>query len=284
MIYLEDSDNGIIPRVDLNNDNQIIINLLDPGYPSVREVTDPYVDGSGVLDSTQFHDSRLVTLRGVVVAGALPRSQVMDRMLAHMVPTARSFLHWDLNDDGGNRRCVQFRPGRMNRPIQNFNRIYFSMGLVVPKGVVESSLLQSKTINSSVSGGTESGRSYNLSFDRTYPASDPLGSSSVENEGSVTAWPVIKIFGPCTNPQVDNVTIGKTYDFPSLSVADGEVITIDTVQRTIQNASAVSKMPDLDLTASEWWGLEPGENILAFQPTTSSGASRCTVEYRHAYM
>jgi len=285
MIYLSDDDNGVIPRVDLNRDNQIIISQLDPGFPAIREVTDPYVDASGVIDSTVYHDARRVSLRGMIVDGALPRHQVLNRIMAHMIPSARSYLHWQLNDEtSADARCVRFRAGNVSRPVQAHNRIYFNLSLIAAKGVIESSELITKTINPSTAGGTESGRAYDLTFDRTYPASDPIGSANIENLGSVTAWPIIKIFGECTNPVIDNVTTGQSFEFPSLSVAAGEVITIDTVNRTILNQSDQSRMPDLDLTTSEWWGLQSGVNILAFQPTTSTAASKCTVQYRHAYI
>lgn len=281
-IRIKDDDNGIIPEVILNRENGIIVSDWDPGFPEIREVVQPYVDASGTLDSTMFHDASTANLRGVVLnESGISRRSTLQRIMAHMVPSQRSFVHWQLNDEV-DERCVQVRVSRVSRPIEKHNRIYFNISLVVPKGIIESSKIQSKIIGPSGTAA-EVGRNYNLSFDRTYPLSNPIGGTDVENSGNTTAWPRILLMGDCTNPRLRNLTTGKEYDFSGATIPAGTWWTIDTVNRTIVDQNGVTQMDKLDFTVSEWWGLEPGTNTLIFEPDTF-GAGGAWLLWRHAWI
>lgn len=286
MIYIEDSDNPLVlNRVDLTRDRGFIVSQYDPGFPEIREVTQNYVGQNGVIDSTQYHGASLATLQFVIL-GVAGRSRwdILGDVMYHMLPFRRSYVHWTLNDEGGESRCQQFRVSKINRPVDKSNRLYVGASLVVPSGLIQSSeLVQARVGPSSVSA--EIGRSYDLDHDRVYPASEPLGSTEITNLGNSTAWPLIRIHGTCTNPRISNETSGLEYDFSGVALGSGEYIEIDTVNRTIVNQAGISVMDDLDFTTSQWWGLDPGDSVLVFEPDSyTPGTAEIEVIYRHAWI
>lgn len=284
MIRLSDDDHGLLPDVILDVMNGARVSHWDPGFPSVRDVSEPYVQASGNRDTSLYHGSSLATLRLMVIGNATEsRRDFLDRFMAHCVPSARSYVHWKLNDETVE-RCVQFRIQKVTSPIQKHNRILVGCSMVVPLGIMQSSVVQTVVIDPAGSG-TELGRAYDLDFDRDYPASDPLGAKIVVNDGNVTAWPRIRIVGPVTNPRILNNTTGREYEFIGLTLTGGQFIDIDTFDRDIVNQANVSQMDKLDITVSTWWGLEPGDNELLFEPDTSTfGTSKLHVVYRHAWL
>ena len=284
MIRIADDDHSLLSDVILDSANGAIVSLWDPGFPKIREVQEPYVQASGSRDTTLYHGPSLATLRMIVLgSGVESRREFLDRFMEHCTPSARSYVHWQLNDETVE-RCVQFRVQKVSSPIAKHNRIHVGCSFVVPLGIMQSSVVQTSVLDPA-GAGAELGRSYDLSFARTYPASDPLGGQIVTNDGNVTAWPRIRVMGPVTNPRIHNNTTGKEYDFIGLTLTTGQFIDIDTFDRDIKDQADVSQMDKLDLAVSTWWGLEPGDNELFFEPDSFTfGTSKLNVVYRHAWL
>lgn len=284
---IADDDNVVgAPEVQLTQDNGVFVERWDPGYPEIREVVEPYTGQSGVRDATQFFGARDVTLRFMVQRLATrSRREFMDLFMQHCQPRARSYIHWQLNDEG-DERCVRVRPSRISRPIEKHNRLYINAQFSVPNGLIESSELLTVEIGPSASG-TESGRSYDLSFDRTYPPSEPLGGNEITLLGTVPTLPsLIRIDGAITNPKLINITTAQEYSFPAHVVAAGlnNSIFIDPVNRSIVDGLGASLLDELSFTTSSWWELQPGENVMVFEGTSPDASSRATIYYRNAWI
>ncbi len=104
----------------------------------------------------------------------------------------------------------------------------------------------------------------------TLPASP---SFSLSNAGDVECWPQYTITGPCTNPQVENVTLGSSLLFIG-TMNSGDTLAVDNDLRTAtytpSGGSPTSWIYTLN-TGWSWWPLIPGTNNITFSAATASG-------------
>jgi hypothetical protein len=86
--------------------------------------------------------------------------------------------------------------------------------------------------------------------------------TSVLNRGDVPVYPRLLISGTATGPSVSNLTTGKTFSLPGLSISGLQVIQIDMYRRTVTlNDVNVSSYRSAN---SVVWDLVPGGNNLSF--------------------
>jgi len=108
---------------------------------------------------------------------------------------------------------------------------------------------------------------------------------AVSNLGGIPAPVQISISGPITNPVIENLTSGQALSL-TLDVAAGESIYIDTTYGALKcrliasNGTQTNAMPYLS-DDSEFWQLEPGENILTYSAT--SGSAEVVVNFASRY-
>ncbi|MFE1452013.1 phage distal tail protein [Streptomyces olivaceoviridis] len=109
----------------------------------------------------------------------------------------------------------------------------------------------------------------------------------VTNDGDADAWPVIRITGPCANVSVIHVPTGRTLALPTLNLAAGRWIEIDTRPgyRTVTwdnggNASAyLSPASRIDL-----FSLPPGTSEMRWTAFDSTNTARLRLTWRDAYI
>jgi phage-related protein len=109
------------------------------------------------------------------------------------------------------------------------------------------------------------------------------GSVSVTNEGIFPTPPIIDIYGPCSNPQVINITQSKMIRL-NTTLAEGDVVTFDFDAKTIflnGDSSVYSSLDD----ASEWWELPPGETTVQFRiDDVGPGTAQMRLAFRSAWV
>jgi hypothetical protein len=109
----------------------------------------------------------------------------------------------------------------------------------------------------------------------------------VTNNGDAAAWPILRITGPCANVTVTNVATGRSLALPTLNLADGRWIEIDTRPgyRTVTwdnggNASTyLSPGSRIDL-----FSIPPGTSEMRWTAFDSSNSARLNVTWRDAYI
>jgi hypothetical protein len=112
---------------------------------------------------------------------------------------------------------------------------------------------------------------------------------SVNNTGDYTTPIYIKLYGPCTNPKILNVTTGEYIKITKTMVA-GDLLEIDTsfgnktVYFTpIATGIKVSAMNLLNL-GSTFWQLAIGNNSVQLSDDASSTTDVCTVCFSNRYI
>jgi len=262
-----------------------IVRSLDLGDAATREVVNDAPDADGTIDSTQFIGARAITLtvRLVPRNGFIPA--VLERQLrAFTAPRLRPTM--TITRDGIPVQRVTLRRGPFNSPLQQATYQDITVQWFCPSGILESAIEHVANVYAAGTGVT-AGRAYSLTFSRTYPASAPLGSSAIVNDGNSDAFPLIRLYGPFTNPVFDNVTLDKSLQFSAMTIAAGQFVEINTRTKTIyaDGNPAAPLYDKLDFPESKWWTLSPGSNVLRFHPATfTEGVTRAEVVWRDAYL
>ena len=198
------------------------------------------------------------------------RSTVAERTLAFQIPGVA----------GGAKGQVYGRVRRRDIPIGvEFSRgvaeVAFEFHCTDPRiyAVSESS----GSVGVASTGG---GLTFNAGFDLTFGSVSTGGDLNLVNAGTFDAPVSLRIDGPCTDPQVENVTAGKTLTL-NTTLGSGEYLLLDSKDRTVLLGGTASRYFVLDPT-SEWWDLLPGTNAINYLASSDSG-STLTVTWRSAW-
>ncbi|MER6249386.1 phage distal tail protein [Streptomyces griseorubiginosus] len=108
----------------------------------------------------------------------------------------------------------------------------------------------------------------------------------VTNQGSADAWPIIRITGPCSNVSIINVASGRTLAMPTLTLAAGRWVELDTRPgyRTVTwdnggNASAyLTPASRIDL-----FSIQPGQSEMRWTAFDNTNSARLRLTWRDAY-
>lgn len=109
----------------------------------------------------------------------------------------------------------------------------------------------------------------------------------VTNNGDADAWPVMRITGPCSNVTITHVSTGRTLALPTLTLAAGRWVEIDTRPgyRTVTwdnggNASTyLTPGSRIDLFA-----LPPGQSEMRWTAFDATNTARLRLTWRDAYI
>ena len=282
LVRLESTTDSLI--LDANNGWGITdINL---GDAQTREVAAGAPDADGTLDYTSWTGSRVITLGLEIVPVNLTLWQMQTKLRGFT--NLRTSLKFYIQPDASSPELVAtIRRSQFTMPLDNMFILHPQLQWVVPSGILESSNLYQVNINPA-SSTPEVGRNYSVDrvYDRTYPSSPILGTGIIAQNGNTDAYPILRVYGPCTNPVIFNDTQGKTLAFTGLTINAGEYLEIDTRFKTVRYLGLAndSRYANLSFTLTKWWTLGPGINNIRFIPITSSGACQLQIYYRDAYL
>ena len=134
------------------------------------------------------------------------------------------------------------------------------------------------TFQPSVSGGWE----YPKTFPYTY-GSGAGASVNIVNSGNFPYEPVMRIYGPCTDPVITSAVNNQRIEFTGLTVLSGDHIEINTRNGTVLLNGTANRYSYLDLTTTTFIKLFPGSNLISWTPNTGTG-SYLEIDWRSARM
>jgi hypothetical protein len=237
--------------------NSYQVASLDVGFPTVRDVVAPLPTRDGDYDSTRLYGPRSVTVAGSFVpSSAGSRQKALQALRWWCQPRLRPRVVYAVDGD-----CAPLwlgiRGSHLGAPISNAAVSAFTAAWVAPDPVARALTTQSATIN-------------------------PGASGTVTNAGTYRAWPVLDVYGPCTNPVVTWVTpAAGAVVFAGLTIASGDYVEVDTnAQTALLNANpGASVYPWIDFHNTRWAGLEPGATTLSFTASSSSSPAHVVVKW-----
>lgn len=107
------------------------------------------------------------------------------------------------------------------------------------------------------------------------------GQATLNNAGNTTTFPIITLTGPLTNPRLINKTNSEYMAF-TISLADGEYLTIDTYNHTIVQGGVTNRMSTLS-SESTYLALASGNSIWELTTGVSGELGKATAVWFDAY-
>lgn len=270
-------------ELELEASSGYYVRKLDLGFPEVRAAAEPLVQADGSDDWTEHHGARAVSLDLVLAPiDATPVSTLLDDLRAFCHPGLRPWLYYTL-DDGLPRR-MRLRADQQGGVFQRPGSLDLRAAWRAPDGVQESADLVTSIIPAATD--EEPGTGFDWSFDLTFPEMTPRGAVNVTNLGNGYAVPVIRMYGPCENPKIENQTLDERIEFAGLTIAAGDYVEVDvrTTAIRLNGESALSRFDLVDWPVSTLFRLARGVNAVRYYPDVFSGASEALVLYRHTWL
>jgi Siphovirus-type tail component, C-terminal domain len=283
--YLDDQQGNILTLIPAQN---ITVTAINIGFPEVRAVTERRSDTDGERDTTALYGARAVSIN----AGLYNTPGVLaDRWRAFLAPRKRCYLYVTDTEWAGGRRIL-LRADQWTDPIvEGADDVYRAIQAQwrAPAGVWEDVSLTTVTLAALVSAGT------GLSFPRAFPVAWPTTAAAstllISNTGAVAMHFVARMYGPCDGPALFNDSTGQVIAFlpapAGLALAAGQYVEVDTLERTayLMSDTSQSRLNFIDFTASQWWQLQPGTNVVRFGPSGSASlGSAVSLDYRQTYL
>ena len=269
------------PPLELTPENGWFLSRMDLGYPAIRPVSDDRPLASGTDDRTRFHSSKLVTL-DLVARG--DRNVKQEELGSFLVPFRRSFLYYPAGD--GTERRILLRARERTSPWEGppgKHRIIAQFE--APNGTAETALQGEAT--ALAVPPAEPGFTFDLTFDIVFPLSSPVGATNVTTIGDALCPPVLRLFGPCVNPRIENVSEpdeegrAKRLQF-NITLGAGQFLEVDVRERTVKlnGNPRQDRYSTLNFVESRWWTLQPGDNLIRYFPEVFGSDSRAEVLFR----
>lgn len=224
----------------------------------VRENSDTLPEARGGVHGIFLRDRLPFTLKGTIDLGLEAAGSTRQDKLIRATDALDedAWLEWypSTYPDGVR---AKFRTQQPTRITGRRPRSFLVAG-VVESGVIESRNMRAVWIIPSASSAGGFGS----------PLSSPLrsvitGGTSADlfNAGRSEAWPIITVYGPCTNPVVINDNTGEAI-YLTYALAADEFLILDTDprRRTLLLNNQADRYYALDFGRSTWWPVRPGSN------------------------
>lgn len=279
---LEDPDLGVL---DLAASGALVTEF-NVGFPAARAAVTDRVNTHGTDDYTAFYGARVVSMTiGVAHDGATFSRPLLERLRAFTSPSRRPMLFFndDAIRDGEPDRMLRLRGDQYGAPLTNPFQTQVQVQWVAPEGIIESAAEQSVTV--AAVPEAEAGRSYPRTYPITYPEISAVGSVGVVNEGTEPAAPLLRLWGPCTDPMLVNLTTGEQLTLTGVALTAEQYAEVDVREATVrlQGRPDQNLYTALSLSSALWW-LQPGENRIRYSPATYGPTARATISWRHAWL
>jgi hypothetical protein len=233
------------------------VGSFDVGFPAVRAITSPLPTRDGEYDTSRYYGPRTVTVTGAFVPSpAGSRQKALSALTWWCQPRLRPRVVYALDGDSA-ALWLNLRGSQLSAPSSNPQVTDFSVSWVAPDPIARALTTTQITVN-------------------------PGATGTATNNGTYRAWPILDIYGPCTNPAViwTSPAVGQVV-FTGLTVATGHYVEVDCrAQTALTDANPTQSVyPNIDFANTRWAGIEPGANTLQFTAATSSSPSRVVVTW-----
>ena len=271
---------------------------LDLGYPEVREDAEVQADQHGETDYTHLFGKRVVTIE-MTLSDDTRQAMTVDELLMMLAPFLdpgqRPVLTYSLgNRDGPETfRTLTLRAQQLTAPLVAVNRTDIQLSFVAPDPRAYSAEAESISLWAS-DPAQDTGRTYDLVPERSYPAIAGPQSGVITNNGALVTWLRIRFYGPVTEPiftyaapldELGNQSYGCIAFVPTFTIPAGQFVDVDTRHHTVLLGGTSSRFSSLDFTKTLWTPLAPMLTYRAhFSGTGTSDQSQCLVMWNDAYL
>jgi hypothetical protein len=238
------------------------------------------VDGTRTV--TAYQRERRIGLRGLLRAFCDVDHLAMRKAISALVPPTRdanSLLQpvplRFVDDDGGD-YTIQVVINGLVMPRSRTNSSEYQFDLIAADYAISGTTEHLETISVETVGGFSIPFSIPFSF-----TGGTGGAKTIVNAGDATAYPIITLAGPLTNPRITNSTVGRFLQL-NLTINTGSSVVIDMRNKTIVQGGTTNRINAMTST-SKWWWIDPGANTIALSSSIASEAGTATVTWHDAY-
>lgn len=228
----------------------------------------------GIWDFFSFYGSRIATFQGVIVGETEADVDAIRTNLIRVLrlpaqPTTTKYgqvtvTFTDPSGDDWQFEAKLFRPIRFTRGMKNVFRLDFNFSLKAadPFLVDQTETTTNGTMGYYTHGGVDV--PLTVPFQWAESAQNEL---TVNNGGVAFAQTIIQLnghnLGAITNPKVQNLTTGKTFQINTTIADENEYILIDSKEGTVVDQDGVD-LTGLVTAASEFLLLQQGDNSIFY--------------------
>ena len=265
---------------------------LDLGYPDVRAVTNPNPVAHGIVDRSKFFGGgRTVTAKIMAYPGRLTLDQAVAQFAPFMDVEARPTLHYTTDGDT-TERVLTLRTTAWSAPMGAPPERPFQLSWIAPDPIAQDANAQLATAWSGA-GGT--GRTYNLTFNRTYPtgSTKPV-SGTIQPHGDVAVLPLLRIYGPIQGAWVQfatNIQPSAAYYvkfLPTFRIDATHRVEVDCAAHTAFLDGDVTQnvLGQLDWTQTVWPILPPAPDYtyMTLSGTNTSDTTQVQASWNDRYL
>jgi len=259
---------------------------LDDRTPAARVSSEARTNADGEDDNTAYHGARAISvtlsLHGGEDGGG-PVEDLIDQLAAYTTPDLRPYLVKDAQN-GRPARRIRLRGDSMSAPREMPGYAAVQVSWSAPAGVWES--VDEVSVSVLAGADVEPGLAHPRFYPKVYPATTLTGAVPVVNGGTRPTPPVMRLYGPCTDPRLVNVTTGLQQSLIGLNLATDQYAEVDVLASTIRLNGRPAESLDAyrDWGNTSFWWLAPGTNYIRYVPASVSGDSpRAVLTFRETY-
>lgn len=272
MMYLTDP---VLGQLDLDCDPEgYVVSQFQIGFPNDRPVVRLRSLADGVLDTSRFVGQRAISVSITLDQTKMSTQGLLDKLMPYLSPRYRPRFVYAIQEPVVDPTYIRsFEVRGVDAPVVIDGPKFQT---VVCQWVAldhRATSIEQTCVSIGATEVEEFGRVYDLEFDRDYPFSPPVGSTTVMMNGNDPADWVAEIVGGVTDPilKVNDIEI----TFTGITVTTGQLLVIDTKARTMIQGGNLSVYGNSNFVDWEWDDLllRPGENKVKYEGTSLDASS-----------
>lgn len=268
-----------------------VLNTDDMSFPFIDVSSVTGLDTAPIRTSTTerhdtdgtYIDGKYMSMRTVVVAGTLytdptdPDTLLDSLRTDYGSSTIRPF-YFQL--PGKPLRFVNGQGGGLQYAIDTNRRLGITpVQFTVLAGDPYIYDYPGQSISAFLTSGAGIGMGFNFGFNLSFGGAIPVFGATINNAGTHTAFPTITLFGPLSNPVLNDVISGITMRF-AISLNSSDALTINCKDKSVILNSQVSRRNTLQ--GVQWFSVAPGANT-TINLSADSGTGTALVRLNNTY-
>lgn len=253
------------------------------GLPQIRNQDDNRGYQDGMFTGRDFLSARTITVifNTFATAGGASAQTNFNAIQAKLLPqeAGTTPLYFLLPPSGEQFINARVRGLRTTvDPNYTYGYITSQVEFYCPEGIYFDSTLQTGSLSISAAPG----RVYDRTYDLVYGFGSLTTTTTVNNAGWATTYPVVTITGPLANIVVGNVTTNEYLRF-SGSITNTDTLVINTYNKLVTLNGLTAR--NLLLGTSEWFDAPPGNSQYYLTGSLGVvGTTTATVNWYNAYV
>lgn len=252
--------------------------------PGIRDTRENRASEDGQYDYGQYLSGRLVTFKGNILAPTTDlRRSARDVLKNNFLSDGTyNWLKWQESGEEAKQVYCKVYSLDINDSVGQGPYIRgFTINFLAIDPRIYSQTEQVITINIPSSVG---GRGYpSKDYPKDYGTAQIGGRATINNAGKKECPPMVKMYGPLTNPKIKNNTDDYKEIKVNIVVASGDYLEIDFEDKTIMLNGNTSRYGHAD-DDNQWWKILSGNNDIEFRDGGGNINAYAQIIFRSAWI